>query len=917
VKIFYEPTEFNAWVFDLNLFIAMKSYYENLSLFTAFLFVWWSMPIYGQGGESAFPVEYNLEKFAAALSFPDSMERKEDLFGEKYAKYEAGAYFNEDNKSTYSLLAVHHRGFCEQRADETFYKKFVKRWIDLNDRMIVNTEFVLKGEEKAMQVISKNKEDSEFRVSQVTKIGGNVFIVSVTNDEGDFQKENLISFFETLKINDPGHPEMYQFYDQAAAISFELPIKPVYTTRTRSNDVFGEERTFRVQAFTAKDRTERFNYFMVYRNNPGGIVFEGLEDDFYEIQETYEKRFEAKAKEAKRIMFKGCFSFEMYFEINSSKIHLMAVTRCNKLYIFLIEEYDGGVGFLEKKEAFYDSVTFHPFEYTPLKKQNLSEDIIASFPDTVGVLTSKDGFYPIEHSVDYFSVDSLSSVGYTFAVYHLSPFFSSNNVDSLIQDDIDSLETVEDIVHFADTIFQGQKVAYMIRNAKDSDMIVYELLFYRGPYYFDIMVCGNTETPDSIPWDFFNSIQFTNPQHTKDYLDRDITNSLWKTLESKDSATLAPAKNYLNNNYLQKKDLPKVYEVLGYDLAFDTLDYTPLREIMLDELSNVHDETTLPFLKELYDRQKEDLEFKRNILETLSEIRTEASFQLFFDCLNDYKKDETDQNYWLLFYPLKDTLALTYQFVPELIDLIESDRFTFNAIVTLHAMFKDTLIEMNDIEGLEEVLIRCGDSILVESDLIQSDSIGEGTKVYSLIRINEMLTSMEASETSTHFIEKQLGIQDVYFLNSAIQAAFKKEIEVDSSTFDRVFQDKPGFYSLLLDVEEDSLLHKIPSDLFTQQLVVELFFKKEGDYDYGQVSNYKLLEKRSVKKDGKRLTMYVVQFRFSDYDYPQIGVCTQPADSKKVDVKPFYYDYDNFEEDKISLDDQIDKMLKIFEEWEE
>jgi hypothetical protein len=883
-----------------------------------FLLIFISINIFSQKNDVIPWFKHDLKKFTVSVNLPGPPLEGEDIFGDHYAKYEAIESVDRTSNSTYKILALHHRGYYQKRADETFLKGFVKDWVNSNQHEILRSEFLIENGIRIMRGVNKAlKKENSFSAWQVSKSGGNIFVLSITNESGDFNKDEVLDFFNSLVIQGKGEPEMYQFKDEIASVSFETPINLVYSVRSTINEDFSKERPFLIRSFLGEDKFENFTYLMVYRNNPAGIVFEDLDADFLEIQNIYEKTFKNKAKRVKRTMFKGHHAFELFFDFKSSQIQLLVVVRCNKLIVFLVEKYGIGSGFEEKKNAFFDSIEFLPLKYIPLQEHDLDENFGIAFPAQYTKIEELYYEYPFTISNSYYALDSLSSVGYSFSDYQLSPFFTTENYDSLIQAETDSLKATKNLLVYSDSLFQGSKAWYKKSFSPDSDMIIHEMVFYRGQHYLDLMVTGNSETPDSIAWNFFNSFELKNPNLLADFIRQDKSGNLWNALESRDSATLESAKTAFEEIKLKAKDLPLIYGLLENDFSYDTLTYQNVRHMLLKKLELINDDKTIPVLTSLFEKNKDNPSFQKRILDTFLKMNQKESLRTFFNYAKDFdNENKNDFSYWGSFYTLKDTLVLVKEFVPDLMNLIDHKVYSYEALDLLSLMYKDTTILMPNPVSWRDKLIEIGEQIISENELLMQDTVSYEGEIYNLRMIDEILGFFELSDKLKDFVYLQFQINDPYLKTNAIRTAFRHDLPVEDSILVNLFTSKYDGYYLMSEMENDHTFKKLPKSYYTQDIVVEGVFVYDSYYDYGEPNDFKILEKRTIKKGEKRYILHVVQFDVEDYDLPQIGICTQPENENEVNINPDYFQYGDWDIEEMTKADYIKNLIKGFVEWD-
>ncbi len=861
---------------------------------------------------------FAFQDFEASVLLPKKPYAIDIGLDDIYTVSEAKMSMDILNEQIYIFAAFHHRALFDVRANESFFENFQKRWVERQGIEIIDSKVIeYKGKKSIRTIYKETADEGQFGVMQLYKKGGSIFMLSVTNENGNFDKELLLHFFESLEMGDDDEPKMHKVVDDISGVSYEMPIKPKHNHRVAYSDEYGELYPFTIHSYLAKDALENFNYLMLQRTNPAGIVYTNLGDEFEHFQNIYEKRFEAKVKSSKRVMFKGFPAIEMIFDLPQSLVHMLIVIRGNRAFIFMVEKLPSGKEFEFKRDAFFDSIEFLPLKYMEIRERKLHAELSIALPSEPFLESKEYSYYPYANSDTYLSLDSLSGVGYSLTNYQMNPYYTSENADSMMQAGIDSVVVDSDLKYFADTTFQGLPAWYLKVFSPESEMLNHQLLFYRGPHFFEVVFIGSNEDPDALAWEYFNTFQYRNPEHTMDYFDRDHKEKLWQDALSRDSAILYDVKYYLLNTDLGREDLPEIYRILETDLSYDTFNIRYLEEILVDQLAKIKEPASIPFLSDLYEKRESKPETQMAILAAFSAMQDETAAAQFFKYIKTFDAEKKNQtNFYVEFQPFKDSLKFARQFTQDFVALIGQKEISYYAIEVLNALYSDTTITMPENEALADALIKQGKSVIEQYDLLNPDTtISYQGDMYDLNEINLILAHFEVDDRIKDYIALQEQVNHKSIQVSSVRLAYKLELAPDPEVLTKIVEDDYYGYYLMKKLWEENTFSKLPDTLYNQASIVKGCFAFDSNYEYGEVKNFQSLERRAYSKNDKNYLIHLVQFDIDGYKIPQIGICTQPARSDEVNPVPDFFTYTDWNSEKESREDAIKRVIKSFEEY--
>lgn len=868
-------------------------------------------------GQDAFSAwkEYSFKDFSVRNAFPESASSEDIVVEHPYARKASASCLDSNTNTIYRLTIVHHAGTYERNPTEKFLRSVVRNWKDQEAHEFLRTDFIETEDRKAMRVISKHEEDG-FSIWQVSKSGANIFVHEVISKTGDFDKAVFSHFVESLQVNDPGEPQYFRMVDTMAAIAYEMPAQPEPKRRTFDASNFGLSREIVVNSDLLRDKYQHFNYVVLYRDNPAGIVYEEVDTTLNEYQRGYEEQFNRKATQARRILIGGYHTLALSFELSHTEVEMAIIVRGNRAYVVMIEQLPDGSGLQQKKERFFNSIEFLPFGHTKRETFKIRDSLYIDFPNTPLQDSSVEYSFPYEKTYSLYALDTVSGVSYTVDDYQLSPYFWTTNYDSLMQADYDSLMTAAKVISVADTLFQGGRAHYVVYQESDTDIRLYELFFYRGPHYFNLIVITNREYEESMAWDYFNSFRFDQPDYSSGYIAIDKTEKLWQALETRDSADLNRVKYALNNRDISSKELPKVYDFLGRDLTWDTLTTPALKVLMFDKIVDLKSASSIPVLEDFYQNTPEDTLFRKQILETFLQFESPQALRTFFKYAKDFDPLNTQEyEYWEGFGDLKDTLGLAATFVDDWLPLMKHRSLRYYALELVNNLLQDSLVQASVVIPWTKQLIKEGERILTDYDLLIKDTIYVSGEIYDLRKINEVLSKLPATEAILAFVKQQFAFQEMSFLKRAVQTSLSLQYLPPDSTLSKIYESSAGdWYMVLLRANKTKMLEQFPTQRRTQRALVHSYLHHVLKYEWDTMAELEIIDQRPMSKNGEKYQVYIVKFRPPNSESFEYALCTQPQDTQELRFPPDFYDYTYYED--ASEKEQVKVLLKRFVDWE-
>jgi len=498
----------------------------------------------------------------------------------------------------------------------------------------------------------------------------------ILGNPDNIESSSSKKFFNSVKFQEPKPlpktkpADWINYINDTGAFSIEIPTEPKDLSRKAEIlDSEGKTVTYDLNIFFASDIKNNRNYLFRYNDLPLGYKIEDIEASYKEMS----KAFLTQAKiigTPKDIIFKGLKAKEYELLINNKYPSLCILFfRGNRTYLLLSqsskfdekiskdERFFNNFKLLDYKDSNLISITEDSFSFNFFKKNKIdidNEDYSESY---------------IYNSKDYYTKDDNNGNVYTFGFSKLKPYIKIDSL-STIYDNI-----VNDFKGWNDSIVSKEHIKIKNKNAlefrlynKKSKFTSRHIQWLDNDFFFIASAYTSKESIESKTTNtILKSYLPIKNNKTIDYYtsktDRIITD-----LKSKDSIVFKDAIGAFSYYEFNKKDLPKLYKAV--DKEYSSLKNKALvTQAIVNELNNINDENTIPFLKAIYLRKNTPDDLKASIIRSIPKLDYENNISvyksLFFNTPPIIKT-----NYpYRLFAPLYDSIPLAIDSYTELLKL--------------------------------------------------------------------------------------------------------------------------------------------------------------------------------------------------------------------------------------------------------
>lgn len=723
----------------------------------------------------------------------------------------------------------------------------------------------------------------------------------------------LLIFFPLLAV---AQSDYINFKSVEGAFSVDFSVKPKEVIIQKEIPFEEMLEMVTLHAFQSTDLKNNFSNIVRYHD----VSTRGL---ILDLDKTFDKQIESikgiwgnPSVPPKKIDHEGFPARRLVFKVKDVEVFIKIIIRGKRLY-WLMSEVSPRTKDRAMVSHFFESFKFLPFAQTTLRPIQLPDsDRQISFPNQYLVDTIADLIYPQLSQYDFTSMDSLNGNTYKADFIEYSPYFESEEGDSfLIKAYREVCTTNEGLKFCRDTVFQGEKAAYLQFDYDSLGMSSYNIIFSKGNYIIELIAQMPLEFEEDMAWKYFNSY-LDNTNYPEGCFLTDRTDFLLKDLQSADTILRNKAKLEIYNHVFNPNELMGIYQVLETDLPKDNSGNYSVRELLIQELGNfTFDISTFPFLKKLYAKETTTSRERLLILEAFANYRSIDSFTSLFELVTDWQQttneeiDGTD-----VFYPLTDTLDLTLQFYPQLLEMKTHPIFQEEVLNVIYRLKLGEKLSQTQFDEQRDFYIDAVEDIIQKNNLNVPLDTFPKIKEYGQLKVFIRLLSELSSDKKVEEILVSLNdLPDEYLQVSIIDALLMHSLKPSKSSYQFVAKSPYYWYDLLKDLDFENRLDAAPKSLRTPELMVESAVTNYLTQEYGPLQSFEILEKEDYSYQGKTFDLYLFKFSVKNYTGGYLGVCSQP-NTGKSNIYPELFDYSTTEltEGDANLEEIFQELMNGF-----
>ncbi|MCH2083727.1 MAG: TraB/GumN family protein [Saprospiraceae bacterium] len=790
--------------------------------------------------------------------------------------------------------------------DVSFYRKA------LDDSNFNNIKGKIKSEKLKLdgiygfQFIGTPDEGKGESVFQVFERDNQIYIFGIYRDEGNISHLDRQAFFNSIQFSDLKKESWIAYNNPIGGFSVDLPQNPQYKFIQQAVDFSdGMIRDYHLHLYTAGDRQTGVIFYVRYNNFPINRTVGNGEAVLDESMTSLYHSFTPPITKPEKTTFKGYPCRSAIFVTKGKEIWVKLVLRGNRMYLLMVESTFGNKP-IQGKDRFFESFTFEPLSEMETKEEVLDKlGFKANFPkNTITHFDARDTFddYPQLRELNYSSQDTLSGVNFSVNKYEYFPYFYVTDTSEYFHSISESLKLDSTIIYFIDTTFANQKAWYVIYQEKPSTTLAYDMMFFNGGEFWELLVYAPDQSYTEKAFDFFNSFELLEWKNNESFVSPKAA-LLLKDLQSTDSTTQLLAKYAMDEFNFDEKELPLIYDVLNQESPTDS--FTLYEKLLYREFQYTKDEKSVSFLEKEYKEKQGNTDAQKSILGTLSNMKTNESIEAFLKLSKDFRKDSFDYFvYNDLFQPFADSMIFVRNYLPAFLELRANRAFNYYIYnVLFNNASSDSLL--NDmLNPYVEEFIVAGNEIISKYPFFEEvDHIKEVEKYWHLDAINILLGHLQTNPKIQSYLRNLQKIKDPHLLATIIEALLKHEEVVEPQIWDTVKASPYAWYILVKDLVSNRTDYAIPPDLLDQESIVKAYLEYDLDEFYGNYEDYIILDKRLYEHENVMLVNYLVSLKVESTAKTYLGIVSQPEDSADVHLYPLISIYsdeglteDNLEE---------------------
>ena len=477
---------------------------------------------------------------------------------------------------------------------------------------------------------------------------------------------------------------------------------------------------------------------------------------------------------------------------------------------------------------------------------------------------------------------------------------------------------------------QVKGTRFILRDTNTSRTIVRTVLL-KDNFSFSLVSMGDTLTaPGTFIENFFSSFK---PEEK--ILGKNIyTNRLdafFDDLFSKDSTTRTKARQYISNLNYGEEGIPKIVNAINR-LKLSDKDYFDSKTKLIAELGYIKDTINhqlTGILKGIYEQCADTSTFQNEVFRALARHTTKESYGLLKELLiQDPPIFENSYDYSGLFTNLYDSLQLTHELFPELLQLLAVDDYKENVLSLLVTLVDSNIVKAEAYEAYFSKIYfdakvelkkqmskdeKIQENVEGENDdndkIVTTDSYGSGNSTLDEYCVL-LMPFYDRNINVQKYFEKLLQTKDIQIKLKVVVLLLRNKKNVADSIIQKLASTDRYRSRLYTALEEIKRLDRFPAQYKNQLAIARSILL--SDKDYNKVDSVVFLKKQPVAYKNSKGMVYFFKYRVKKADEWKIGFSgLQPEKENEISSND---DLAVMTEKKIKkdepVDDQFQKLLK-------
>jgi uncharacterized protein YbaP (TraB family) len=710
----------------------------------------------------------------------------------------------------------------------------------------------------------------------------------------------------------PGKPSRpwITYTDSVGAFTVKLPEQPRVIAKEVPGKMKDKPITFLLNLYMSDDTPNFKSYVIRYNNYPEGTFIK----DKKLMLDALVNDFKARGKlvgEPVKILKDGIEGYEIKVILTGG---YYSVTRMfvkgNRVYMLLKEVIQADLTD-DTQDPFFDSFNFtsyiEPVYYT-YQQDNPGFKIEMASKPKILIDSSKDHSNFLNNTITCYSTNPASGGLYGFEYSKISPYYRTENVDSLYANMVKRLTGYQDSLLKVDTILlNGIKAREILTIKTETGEKTRTRMLINDEYiFFLISHLDNSELYDRASNVFYNSLTFTRPLRQTIDLSSSKAEKISRDLGSTDTATYKNALGALSYYKFTPAELPHVYSALQRNYTDDT-SKSGARYLLIEELKKVNNDSTSMVLLNLYHNLKGKDMVKGVVLSALPAVDKKSGYDNYIKLLTSDAPLKTTELFEV-FRPLTDSVEFAAENFEKLLPFVKYDGYRSHVLRLARNMADkknsayDKILRTNYVAltayGMADL-----DNYLSLKDSAKNDWYGS---MYNYIQLMNKITSEDFNEKFTkRYLEKD---PKGSYVSGAVVARINNGLNNVQLLVNKLLDSIDTRYDIMEAYNNHKQLNRVPLKYRKQDAYASLcLYQYISADDYG--SPQKITFLGSIIKNGA--IYYVFKYLLPDREEKAslIGI-TGPykPGSAKLNFEK-YYAYTDYDVVKTNWRLQAAKMI--------
>ncbi|TKK67960.1 TraB/GumN family protein [Ilyomonas limi] len=515
----------------------------------------------------------------------------------------------------------------------------------------------------------------------------------------------------------------------------------------------------------------------------------------------------------------------------------------------------------------------------------------------------------INTTYKYESFDKFRADGYTVTTEPFSKYYWQKDDTTLLK------KLGHTNIHYNDTILSEKFISN--GGVRGMEMVVQQegaanvrrkrLLLNDNKLYNLVTIQPLSEIYNNNTNKFFEDFRFAKAA-PNDQLFNSKATLLLHDLSSKDSATRATAKDFLNTVPFSKEELPLLHEALLKQYADDEEGYGTTKEALQRAIINMDDSSSYYFAKDHYLSAAEN--DKNVLLGILLHFPTKEHYQdIKTALLQQPPKQQPDYSFVSAF---TDSLQLTASIFADLLPLLDDTVMAPSILRIARPLLDSGLMDITVTEPYQQSILRFAQQHYKN---IKSDPDSYDYSDYALLDVLGYInnTATNAALQSWTLLKKSPYLQ----MSAACKLLHNKQV-LNPSTLQNLAAEKgtrTALYDTLRAYKKEALY---PKAYLTQKDFAESYVYTAASDD-DEPSNLTYLTQKVINFKGKEARFYFYKVTYGEEDDASYSLaCAGPFNvnantiSAEDATGEMYYEEDF---DPTNLPAQMDALIKQMEDW--